>query len=62
MPPPDGILVEGGNMYLSEFPPGKAITKVGLPEKETISDLLDDLANKVKPSGTGSPHIQVIPN
>ncbi len=62
LPPPDGILVEGGNMYLNEFPPGKAITKIGLPEKETISDLLDDLANKVKPTGTGSPHSQVIPN
>ena len=29
-PAPDGIIAEGGNLYLSEFPPGETVTRVGL--------------------------------
>lgn len=29
-PPPEGVIVDGNNLYLSEFPPGQTVTRVGL--------------------------------
>lgn len=33
-PMPDGLLKENGEFYFSEFPPGKAVARVGLPSPE----------------------------
>jgi penicillin-binding protein 1A len=44
-PPPEGLVVEGGNMYFSEFPPGQAIMKLGTGEK---NDLLGDFLNNIE--------------
>jgi penicillin-binding protein 1A len=44
-PPPEGLVVEGGNMYFSEFPPGQAIMKLGTGEK---NDSLGDFLNNIE--------------
>ncbi|NDY82505.1 PBP1A family penicillin-binding protein [Orrella sp. NBD-18] len=41
--PPDGLIVEGGNFYFSEFPPGQSVTKIGLPEKDSLGDFLNNI-------------------
>ena len=49
-PPPEGLIVEGSNMYFSEFPPGQAIMKLGTAEK---NDSLGDFLNNI---GTNRPN------
>jgi penicillin-binding protein 1A len=56
-PKPDGLLVEGGEFYFAEFPPGQAVARLGLPAPG--SDGLGDLLNSLRaansdnrPSGT----------
>jgi penicillin-binding protein 1A len=44
-PPPEGLVVESGNMYFSEFPPGQAIMKLGTAEK---NDSLGDFLNNIE--------------
>jgi len=59
-PPPDGLIVDGTNFYFSEFPPGQAVTKLGLSEKETpgapgkdsLGDFLNNMGGSPRP-GTG---------
>ena len=34
-PRPDGLLVENGELYFSEFPPGQAVARLGLPRPAT---------------------------
>jgi penicillin-binding protein 1A len=46
LPPPEGLVVEGGNMYFSEFPPGQAIMKLGTGEKnDSLGDFLNNIGN-----------------
>jgi penicillin-binding protein 1A len=47
-PVPSGLVVEGGAMYFSEYPPGQAITRVGLDQKK---DSIDDLLNVLSAPG-----------
>lgn len=42
-PPPEGLIVEGGNMYFSEFPPKEAVKSLGDPKQDSLGDLLDKL-------------------
>lgn len=44
-PPPSGLIVQGDSMYFAEYPPGEAISRVGLDQqpKESIDELLDSL-------------------
>jgi penicillin-binding protein 1A len=43
--PPSGLLIEGNNMYFSEYPPGQAVTRVGMDEKPASTDAIGDLIN-----------------
>jgi penicillin-binding protein 1A len=47
-PPPDGLIVEGGNFYFSEFPPGQSVTKIGVPEKDALGDFMNNLGSNNK--------------
>lgn len=49
--PPSGIIIEGNNMYLSEFPPGQAVTRIGLDEKPADTDAIGDLINSLSGGG-----------
>jgi len=40
---PEGLLVDGTNFYFSEFPPGQAVSKVGLPATDTLGDFLNNM-------------------
>jgi len=44
-PPPSGLIIQGDSMYFAEYPPGEAISRVGLDQqrKESIDELLDSL-------------------
>ena len=43
-PPPEGLIIEGDNMYFSEFPPGQAIMKLGTAEKnDSLGDFLNNM-------------------
>ena len=56
-PRPDGLLVENGEYYFSEFPPGRAIASLDLPTGDQLSDFLnnmrpsDDTSTRVRPLG-----------
>ena len=43
-PPPEGLIVEGGNMYFKEFPPKDAVKSLGDPKQDSLGDLLDSLS------------------
>ena len=40
---PDGIIVENGEYYFSEFPPGQAVARLGLPQADTLGEFLNGL-------------------
>lgn len=42
-PRPDGMIVEGGELYFSEFPPGQAVARLGLPVGDSLGDFLNAL-------------------
>ena len=44
-PRPDGIIVENGEYYFSEFPPGQAVARLGLPQADTLGEFLNGLNN-----------------
>lgn len=51
LPPPEGLIVEGSNFYFTEFPASQAIQRVGLPEKDSLGDFLNNMgAGAAKPS------------
>ena len=59
--PPDGVLVQGGEMYFAEFPPGQAIARVGIPERDELGDFLSTLGANGAPAGnavTASPRLR----
>ncbi|CAO3991365.1 PBP1A family penicillin-binding protein [Achromobacter mucicolens] len=71
-PRPDGLLVENGEFYFSEFPPGQAVARLGLPEADTLGEFLNGLTSgsgedtriKVAPgvgTQTATPWSQKIP-
>ncbi|MFJ3462514.1 penicillin-binding protein 1A [Achromobacter spanius] len=71
-PRPDGLLVENGEFYFSEFPPGQAVARLGLPEADTLGEFLNGLGSgsseetriKVAPgvgTQTATPWSQKIP-
>ncbi|MFW8566586.1 penicillin-binding protein 1A [Orrella sp. 11846] len=42
--PPSGLIVQGQNMYFSEYPPEESVTRLGLDaKKDSIDDLLESL-------------------
>jgi len=59
-PMPEGLISEGTNFYFSEFPPGQAVTKLGLgdkdapsaPAKDSLGDFLNNMGGSTRP-GTG---------
>ena len=42
-PPPEGLIIEGGNMYFKEFPPKEAVRSLGDPKQDSLGDLLESL-------------------
>src|SRR5690606_27948653 len=48
-PMPPGIIVENGDYYFAEFPPGQAVASVGLPppSADPMSRLIDSLGNLI---------------
>jgi len=55
-PPPSGLIVDGNAMFFSEYPPGQAISRVGLDKKK---DSIDDLLNSL--SGAQSQRVEQLP-
>ncbi|KAJ9617507.1 hypothetical protein H2201_009429, partial [Coniosporium apollinis] len=53
---PDGIIVENGEFYFSEFPPGQAVARLGLAEADTLGEFLHGLG-----SGNEETKIKVAP-
>ncbi len=45
-PPPEGLIIEGGNMYFKEFPPKEAVKSLGDPKQDSLGDLLDSLGGR----------------
>jgi penicillin-binding protein 1A len=41
-PQPDGIIVDNGEFYLSEFPPGQAVASLDLPTEDPLGDFLNN--------------------
>ncbi len=56
---PEGLLVEGGEMYFSEFPPGQAVARLGLPVQDELGDLLNILSGD---SGNSNNAVRASPN
>jgi penicillin-binding protein 1A len=48
--PPSGLIVDGNSMYFSEFPPGQAVTRVGIDAKPASQDAIGDLINSLSGS------------
>ncbi len=46
-PQPDGLIVDNGEYYFEEFPPGQAVASLDLPTSESS---LDDFLNNAQPS------------
>ncbi|MCD0502365.1 penicillin-binding protein 1A [Bordetella petrii] len=66
-PRPDGLLVERGDFYFSEFPPGEAVARLGLseptaPETDQLGEFLNDLVggrdNSIRVSPNMNPEKQ----
>ncbi|OVZ60426.1 penicillin-binding protein [Pigmentiphaga sp. NML080357] len=55
-PMPPGIIVQNGDYYFAEFPPGQAVASVGLPPPpaDPMSRLIDSLGNLINGNGNGS--------
>jgi penicillin-binding protein 1A len=45
-PPPEGLIIEGGNMYFKEFPPKESVKSLGDPKQDSLGDLLDSLGGE----------------
>jgi len=45
-PPPEGLIIEGGNMYFKEFPPKEAVKSLGDPKQDSLGDLLETLGGE----------------
>jgi len=41
--PPEGLIIEGANMYFKEFPPNESVRSLGDPSQDSLGDLLDSL-------------------
>jgi penicillin-binding protein 1A len=50
-PRPDGLLVENGEFYFAEFPPGQAVARIGLP---AANDTLGDFLHSLPDAGPGA--------
>jgi len=57
-PRPDGLIVENGEFYFSEFPPGQAVARLGLPEADTLGEFLNGLTSG---GGSNDNRIRVAP-
>jgi penicillin-binding protein 1A len=40
---PDGLIVDNGEYYFQEFPPGQAVARLGLPQGDALGDFLSAL-------------------
>ena len=49
-PMPEGLIVDGNNFYFAEFPPGQTVTRIGLQEKDSLGDFLNNLTSGGKPA------------
>ena len=62
-PMPDGLTSDGTNFYFSEFPPGQAVTKLGLgekdaqaaPAKDTLGDFLNNIGGNNRSGNRAGP-------
>ena len=62
-PMPDGLTSDGTNFYFSEFPPGQAVTKLGLgdkdapaaPAKDTLGDFLNNMGGNNRSGNRAGP-------
>ncbi|MDM9559019.1 penicillin-binding protein 1A [Bordetella petrii] len=62
-PRPEGLLVERGDFYFSEFPPGQAVARLGLSEPAApAEDQLGDFLNDLIGNGGGDNSIRAAPN
>ncbi len=58
-PRPDGLLVENGEFYFAEFPPGRAVARLGLPVAgDTLGDFLNSLTDSDNPAILATPSMQ----
>jgi penicillin-binding protein 1A len=53
-PPPEGLIIEGGNMYFKEFPPADSVKSLGDPKQDSLGDLLDKLGGDSNSSDRSS--------
>ncbi|WP_454692380.1 penicillin-binding protein 1A [Achromobacter aloeverae] len=51
-PKPDGLITENGDYYFSEFPPGQAVARLGLPQGDSLGEFLNAL-NSASNDGDG---------
>jgi len=61
-PAPDGLIVDGGEYYFAEFPPGQAVARLGLPEPDTLGDFLNNLVGGGDSDDSGPPAPQPAPS
>ncbi len=60
LPMPPGLIVDNGEYYFSEFPPGQAVASVGLPapeESDPMSRLIDGLGSLITGNGKNKPYL-----
>jgi len=42
---PEGLMVDGGELYFAEYPPGQAVARLGLPVRDELGDFLNTLGS-----------------
>lgn len=61
-PPPEGLIIEGGNMYFKEFPPKESVRSLGDPKQDSLGDLLETLGGSDTGGNRGNNRRELIGN